>query len=198
MNLRWCPAGPFAFLPIHAAGIYLDNMTESISDYVISSYTPTISSLLRDIPPSTNSFKIIAVIQPNTPGQKSLPCTLDELQKVEDHASNMDLIKLVHGSVEEVISHLPEVSIAHFACHGQQNAQNPLESALFLQDGPLKVFQIMQQSMPNASLAFLSACETAMGDESLPDEMIHIGATLLFAGFRGVVATMWYVDHIIF
>jgi len=53
-NLQWCPTGPFAFLPIHAAGIYLDERTESISDYVISSYTPTISSLLTDIPLSTN------------------------------------------------------------------------------------------------------------------------------------------------
>jgi CHAT domain-containing protein len=55
----------------------------------------------------------------------------------------------------------------------------------------LKVSQIMQQTMPNASLAFLCACETAMGDKQLPDEAIHLGATMLFAGFRGVVATMW-------
>jgi len=40
----------------------------------------------------------------------------------------------------------------------------------------------MQQPMPNASpLAFLSACETAMGDKNLPDdsEAIHIGAVLV-------------------
>ena len=104
---------------------------------------------------------------------------------------NHDLVKLARGSVKEVISHLPEVSIAHFACHGEQNIQNPLESALLLQDGPLKISHIMQKPMPNASLAFLSACETAMGDENLPDEVIHLGATLLFAGFGGVVATMW-------
>ena len=95
------------------------------------------------------------------------------------------------ASVGDVISHLPAISIAHFACHGQQNIQNPLESALLLQDGQLKVSQMMQESMPDASLAFLSACETAMGDENLPDEVIHLGSTLLFAGFRGVVATMW-------
>ena len=46
--------------------------------------------------------------------------------------------------------------------------------------------------MPNASLAFLSACETAMGAEDLPDEAMHLAASLLFAGFGGVVATMWY------
>ena len=97
---------------------------------------------------------------------------------------------MVHGTVEEVVSHLPKASIAHFACH-EQNTQNPFDSALLLQDGQLKISQIMQQSMQNASLAFLSACETAMGYENLPDESIHLGAALLFAGFHGVVATMW-------
>ena len=52
----------------------------------------------------------------------------------------------------------------------------------------------MQQPLHNASLAVLSACMTAMGDENLPDEVIHLAATLLFAGFPGVVATMWYVN----
>lgn len=171
--------------------MYLTNRTESASDYVVSSYTPTISALLNDIPLPSSSFKMMVVIQSETPGQKSLPCTLDELQKIEVHVPDEGLIKLVPGSVNDVLSHLPATSVVHFACHGQQSGQNPLDSALLLQDGQLKVSQIMQQSMPNASLAFLSACETAMGDANLPDEVIHLGATLLFAGFRGVVATMW-------
>jgi hypothetical protein len=138
---------------------------------------------------------MMVVIESQTPGQKSLPCTLDELRNIEVHVPDKELIKLVPGSVKNVMSNLLTTSIVHFACHGQQNTQNPLESALLLQDGPLCVSQIMQQPMSNASLAFLSACETAMGDENLPDEVIHLGATLLFAGFRGVVATMWLVDY---
>ena len=134
---------------------------------------------------------MVVVIQSQTPGQKSLPCTLDELHKIEAHVPHKELVKLVPGFVKDVLLNIPVTSIAHFACHGQQNEQNPLESALILEDGKLKVSEIMQHSMPNASLAFLSACETAMGDENLPDEAIHLGATLLFAGFHRVVATMW-------
>ena len=171
--------------------MYLAEGTKKVSDYVVSSYTPTISTLLSSSPLPANSFKMMAVIQPHTPGQKSLPCTLDELHKIENHVPSEDLVRLMHRSVKEVVSHLPSASIVHFACHGQQNTQNPLESALLLQDGPLSISQIIQQSIPNASLAFLSACETAMGDEAVPDEAIHLGATLLFAGFCGVVATMW-------
>jgi CHAT domain-containing protein len=190
-NMQWCPTGAFSFLPIHAAGIYLTGRTESISDYVVSSYTPTIGFLLNDIPPYNDSFKMMVVIQSLTPDQDSLPCTLDELRKIEGHVPAESLVKLVPGSVKDVMLNLPTISIAHFACHGKQYPINPLESSLLLQDGPLKVSQIMQQSMPNASQVFLSACETAMGDESLPDEVIHLGAALLFAGFCGVVATMW-------
>ncbi|KIM81205.1 hypothetical protein PILCRDRAFT_821657 [Piloderma croceum F 1598] len=192
-KLRWCPTGPFAFLPVHAAGIYLAGRTESISDYVVSSYTPTISSLLGNLPASTNSFKMMVIIESQTPGQKPLPSTLDELRKIEAHVPEENLVKLVSGTVNDIVSNLPATSIVHFACHGQQNPHNPLESALLLRDGPLTLSQIMQQRVPNASLAFLSACETAMGDKDLPDEAIHLGATLLFAGFSGVVATMWSI-----
>ena len=194
-RLWWCPTGPFAFLPIHAAGMYVpETMTESVFDYVVSSYTPTIGSLLRDRSTDLqpiNSFKMMVAIQPTTPNQTSLPSTLDELQKIKDHVPDNHLVKLVCGSVKEILSHLPTVSIAHFACHAHQNTQNPLDSALLLQDGQLKVSQIMQQHIPNASLAFLNACETAMGDENLPDEVMHLGATLLYTGFHGVVASMW-------
>jgi CHAT domain-containing protein len=138
--------------------MYHSEKMESVSDYVISSYTPTIGTLLRNGPLSPNPFKMIVIVQPQTPGQKPLPCTLDELQKIEARVTNKGLVvRLMPGYTQEVISHLPSTSIAHFACHAQQNAQNPLDSALILQDGELRLSRIMHQPMPGAALAFLSA-----------------------------------------
>jgi hypothetical protein len=77
-NLRWCPTGPFTFLPIHAAGLYSTGEPECVSDYVVSSYTPTISALLGDVPVS-DPFKMMVVIEPNAPDQGKLPYTVDEL-----------------------------------------------------------------------------------------------------------------------
>jgi len=166
--------------------------SESVSDYIISSYTPTLDTLLAPKPLIDIPFKMMVTIQP-----KALPCTLIEMCKIEDHVSSECLLRLgipnVPASVNRVFSELPTVSIAHFACHGEQNMKNPLESALILDDGPLKVSRLIQQSMPNASLAFLSACQTAVGDENLPDEAFHLAGTMLFVGYRGVVATMWSV-----
>ncbi|KAG2133779.1 CHAT domain-containing protein, partial [Suillus bovinus] len=42
--------------------------------------------------------------------------------------------------------------------------------------------------------AFLSACETAVGVPTTPDEVIHLAAGLQFAGVSSVVGTLWKVD----
>jgi CHAT domain-containing protein len=138
---------------------------------------------------------MMVVIQPDSPSGNSLPYTKEELQSIEKHVKSEFLVRLgiknVPATVQEVVSHLSSSDIIHFTCHGKQDAKNPLESGLILHDGRLKVQEIMKQSTSNASLAFLSACKTAMGAEDLPDEAVHLAASLLFAGFRGVVATMW-------
>jgi CHAT domain-containing protein len=126
---------------------------------------------------------------------KELPSTQIELKKIEQHVPNDSLIRFgipgFPASIETVASCLSDVSIAHFACHGKQNLLKPLESWLKLEDGFLFVSRIMKQPMPNGSLAFLCACDTAIGDENLPDEAMSLAASLLFSGFRHVIATMW-------
>ena len=190
--LQWCPTGHFTFLPIHATGCYDDELAiDCALDYFISSYTPSIGALLAlDSAPTTQSFQMMAVIQ-----SKGLPSARRELENIQLHVSCDALVELgvpgVPAGVEAVASHLSNVSIVHFACHGKQDPWKPLDSWLELHDGPLRISRIMKEKMPNGSLAFLCACETAMGDQNLPDEAMSIGASLIFSGFRRVVATMW-------
>lgn len=49
----------------------------------------------------------------------------------------------------------------------------------------------MELKLTNAVLAYLGACETAKGDKYQPDQAVHLAASMLFCGFRSVVATMW-------
>jgi len=197
--LQWCPTGLFSFLPIHAAGCYDNKLAiECTSDYIVSSYTPTIGALLTHNPiPSTKPFKMMVVVQ-----SQDLPSTKMELEKIEQYVSKDLLIKLgVPGktaSVDAVVSHLSDVSIAHFACHGKQDRSNPLASGLKLEDGMLLVSRIIKKPMLNGALVFLSACETAMGDGNLPDEAMNLAGSLLFSGFCHVIATMWYVISMAF
>ncbi|KAJ6550825.1 CHAT domain-containing protein [Mycena vulgaris] len=207
-RLWWCPTGPLAFLPIHAAGLYDAQTFQSIdcaSDYIISSYVPNLASLLDPPKNPDNYFKMTTLIAEETQWLTPLPGVRAELLEIEKHVPRQWLTTLGNispPSMEDALDHLAKSSIMHFACHGIQNFRSPLESGLFISDVPLKVSQIMSRklapddgdSIKTMSLAFLSACETAKGDTRLPDEAMHLAATLLFTGFRGVVATMWKID----
>ncbi|KAG2156776.1 uncharacterized protein EDB93DRAFT_1101209 [Suillus bovinus] len=56
------------------------------------------------------------------------------------------------------------------------------------------LLDIAQMDLSRHHFAFLSACETAVGDFSTPDEVIHLAAGLQFAGVRSVVGTLWKVN----
>ncbi|KAJ7082507.1 CHAT domain-containing protein [Mycena epipterygia] len=195
-RLWWCPTGPLTFLPIHAAGIYSPHDTDCVSDYVVSSYTHALTTLLNPPTQTASPFKMTAVIQPTTDNCSDLPATVEELTQIKQQVPSQWLTSLgdtTPATVNVTLQHLQESSIVHFACHGTQDLQNPIETGLLLTDGRLKVSELMQGKSQKKSmtLAFLSACETAKGDDTMPDEAMHLAATLLFAGFRGVVATMW-------
>ncbi|KAJ7433804.1 CHAT domain-containing protein [Mycena latifolia] len=207
-RLWWCPTGSLSFLPLHAAGIYnSDNAHAScVSDYVISSYTPTLTALLDPPLEKPSAFKMTAVIQPTAPTFSNnfgaLPGSRKELNEIKKLVPDAWLVSLGDSSratVKAALGHLRQSSLVHFACHGAQDLEHPLNSRLVLSDGHIKVSDLMRRAYNDTpehitkglSLAFLSACETAKGDAQTPDEAIHLAATLLFSGFRSVVATMW-------
>jgi CHAT domain-containing protein len=88
---------------------------------------------------------------------------------------------------------MEEYSSVHFACHGSQNAEEPLKSRLRLERGALELGAIMQKNLKHADFAFLSACETSTGEEKLDNEVVHLAAGMLAAGYRRVVGTMWEI-----
>ena len=102
-------------------------------------------------------------------------------------------------TIEDVLSQISRAPIAHFACPTTRNYEKPLESGLRVLPGDhVTISSIMKiPRLNNALLAFLSASQTATGDKKVPDEAIHISAAMLFAGFRGVVGTMWSVIFVL-
>jgi len=197
-RIWWCPTGPLTFLPIHAAGLY--NTTEpgsKLSDFAISSYTPTLNALIDDLPGTAQQkFQLLAVVQPSTPKAMPLPCTWEELKHIQKHAGSSVVSPLVEAdaTVERVLRGMKESSWVHFACHGVQDVAQPTESGLILEgESRLKLSDIIKLSIPHASLAFLSACQTATGAKDLSEEAVHLAAGMLLAGYRGVIATMWSI-----
>jgi CHAT domain-containing protein len=90
-----------------------------------------------------------------------------------------------------VLALLDTANMVHLACHGIQDATKPHASRFCLSTGDLSVSELMEMNLKHAFVAFLSACETAQGAKDHADEVVHLAATMLFVGFKSVIATMW-------
>ncbi|KAG9074390.1 hypothetical protein FS749_014059 [Ceratobasidium sp. UAMH 11750] len=196
-HITWCSTGELAFLPIHAAGDYSSPNTV-LSNLAISSYTPTISSLSQRTNLSDSSFSGILAVghESSVRGFSKLPGTKEEIDQVQKHAGGLPLTRLDEESAVTgtVLKAMEDHSWVHFACHASQNKTDPMKSAFHLHDGDLDLATISRKPLKNAQLAFLSACQTATGDDVLPDESIHLAAGLLMAGYSTVIATMWSIN----
>jgi CHAT domain-containing protein len=197
-RIWWCPTGPLAFLPIHAAGIYgSESPGNQLSDYVISSYIPTVSALLAPSNPVIwSSFKLLSVIQASAPGAASIPQVRLELDCIRKNLVNHYHVILegCEATKRRVTGAMKDTNWVHLACHGTQRPDEPFKSALLLEDGQLTIEDIMKLELPEAEFAFLSACQTTAGDEGLSEEAVHIAGAMLLAGYRGAVATMWSIQ----
>ncbi|KAF6741880.1 CHAT domain-containing protein [Ephemerocybe angulata] len=200
-RIWWCPTGAMSFLPLHAAGIYTGSISESILDYAVSSYTPTVTAVSnrvknhRAIDKSVSGLLLTS--QPNVPGATSIPGTTQEVQSIQSLAveNGTRVLKLEGGDVtaSDCLKHMENYSSVHLACHASQDAADPLQSRFLLHNGSLDLATILQSNLKNADLAFLSACQTSTGEEKLSDEAVHLAAGMLAAGYRRVVATMWSI-----
>ncbi|KAJ2922780.1 hypothetical protein H1R20_g14335, partial [Candolleomyces eurysporus] len=215
----WCPTGSLSFLPLHAAGIYSGSNPVSICDYVISSYIPTLSSLLERLKVKVDSSPLsiprvaseaaptkctrgmLLISEHNAPGLAAIPGAKAEVEAIKTQLSKRELPTSTLGgetntvaTVDAGISNMSKFTCVHLACHAMQDAKEPLKSGFHLHDGRLELSKIVQANLTFADLAFLSACQTSAGDEKLSEEAVHLAAGMLAAGYRGVVGTMWSIQ----
>jgi hypothetical protein len=205
-RIWWCPTGMLTFLPLHAAGHYElsrgpdkpPDTIHSLLDFAVSSYTPTLRALI-DSKNRTASrpCRPLTVALPTTPGLSPLPQAEGEARHLEARVPGGTTLIGPAATRDELLQRLPQHNCLHFAGHGSQDPTNPSASALYCYDhqanGPVTIDDIAGLRLAHADLAFLSACETAVGTTQIPDEAIHIAGALLVAGFAQVVATHWSV-----
>ncbi|MEV5819108.1 CHAT domain-containing protein [Micromonospora haikouensis] len=193
-RLWWVPTGPLTLLPLHAAG---RPHGPSVLDQCIPSYTPSIRALIhaRAAGTSTKSGRTLVVGMPNTPGETDLPAALREAALVAEQAPQARTLIGPQAVSAAVIEGMENSTWAHFACHAT-TAANPSDSRLLLHDHvtqPLTATGISRLRLRSASLAYLSACDTAVTTTDLADEVIHIASAFHLAGYPRVIGTLWNV-----
>jgi CHAT domain-containing protein len=200
-HVTWCTTGPLAFLPLHAAGSYGASAQSSHAkayNYFVSSYSPSISALIKSEDTDSYAFNGITAVSLRSTADKSLgllPGTVQEVENIKNHfdANNFTWLNEEKSTRMSVLGKMRESSWLHLACHGVQRRDNPMDSAFILHDGALTLRTTSQENLPNARLAFLSACQTATGDEKLASEAAHLAAGMLMIGYHSVVGTMWSI-----
>lgn len=131
------------------------------------------------------------------PKESRLPGTAQEVEQAGKLADEFRVLHLLESEAtpQRVSEAMKGSNWVHFACHGMQDSDNPTQSCLWLaQHSKLTISDIINLSLKNSELAFLSACETATGDKTLEEESVHLAACMLLAGYRGVIATMWMIE----
>ncbi|KAH7121612.1 CHAT domain-containing protein [Dactylonectria macrodidyma] len=213
-RICWIPAGVMTNFPIHAAS---DPEGHNAMDTIVSTYGTTIKGLrhsqqkLSSLTPGRGCGLLVGMQL--TPGERDLQFAQDEVSSVESLLRSILPATTVlrnppgPGTIAStptkhaVLSLLSDAEVLHLSCHGLADAENPSQSRLLLADwqssnpGPLTVADIAAQRLPNARLAFLSACHAAIGRApDLIDEGIHLAGAFQLAGFPQVVGTLWQVS----
>ncbi|KAG2124402.1 CHAT domain-containing protein [Suillus bovinus] len=199
-RLWWCPTSLFNFLPLHAAGEYRPK-GKSLSQQYISSYTPSLTALIKARRSRERSLSVpfVAIGQDCPAGaSRKLDAVEPELELVRGllpppPTVSFSKVTSVDATKSRALCALRDNTWLHLACHGTQKVDEPFKSAFLMRDQPLSLLDITQTDLSRHEFAFLSACETAVGDFHTPDEVIHLAAGLQFAGVNSVVGTMWKV-----
>ncbi|KAG8756366.1 hypothetical protein FRC11_005389, partial [Ceratobasidium sp. 423] len=97
---------------------------------------------------------------------------------------------------DKVYEEMQKHDWVHLACHAVQNDGDPTRCGFYLGDELLSLQKIARMRYEKRGLAFLSACQTAKGDYTLPDEAVHLASGMLMTGYSSVIATVWPVRDI--
>ncbi|MFF3504008.1 CHAT domain-containing protein [Streptomyces sp. NPDC003247] len=195
-RLWWCPTGLLTLLPLHGAGHH-DGSLRTVLDRVVSSYTPTLRALVearRPLHARPDDERLLIVSLPDDPAQVPLTDVAREREMLTSlFPSRHTLLEGGDATADLVRSELPRHRWVHFSCHGGQDLLDPSRGGLSLHGGDvLRVADIGVQRH-RGEFAFLSACQTATGVATLPDETITLAAALHYTGYRQVVGTLWSV-----
>jgi hypothetical protein len=191
-SLNLIAAGRLSLMPLHAA--WVEDSSPSGRVYALDQlcirYLPNVRALRTSrsaSPPRPGRFLGIENPTGDLAGASA------EVRKVKTWFQLPRILQGDEVTRDAVLRELPDVDIAHFACHGYAHVTRPLDSALILTSGEKLTVADMLGADARLRLAVLSACTTGLAGDELPDELVSLSTGFLEAGADAVIASLWPV-----
>ncbi|MEI6125078.1 MAG: tetratricopeptide repeat protein [Pseudomonadota bacterium] len=145
-----------------------------------------------------NNKKLIAFANPAT-DKANLAYAEKEVQEIEKFFPARETYYRLDATEGRAKQKAPEPDIIHFACHGEFNDRQPLQSGLLLagdkdNDGVLQLHEIFGLNLKQANLVTLSACETALCKIQGGEDWAGMSRGFIYAGTPSILATLWSVE----
>ena len=202
------PAGLLGVLPLHAA--WTPRRASVVGrryalDGITLTYTPNARALAaaRTLRGQVQGEHLVAVDAPaiGDGEELALPYSSVEVGAAAATFPDPEILPGEQATQRRVLAALARAQVFHLSCHGRADLAQPLHSALAMARAeppvgvePLTLEELMRERL-YARLGVLSACETGIPGEELPDEVVSLPTGLLQAGTGGVVASLWSVPE---
>lgn len=184
--------GPFVGLPLHAAKLGDGQPVATLG----IAYAPALSALAGPAPRVGEDTGVLIVADPTQPGQESLEGAIKERRVLSSIWPGAIVLEGPAATRSALRAALPAADLIHLACHGTSDERDPLRSAVVLADGEFTMRDVLSVRLRPGCLVVLSACQTAVGDESIPDEAMSLAAGFMAAGAAAVVASLWPIPDL--
>ncbi len=124
---------------------------------------------------------------------KNIPRVQDEMDALRELFPQAKVLYGRDATRANLLKYAPHCRYVHISSHAFFRPDNPLFSAVRLQDGLLHVPDIYRLPL-NARLVTLSACETARRQVLAGDELLGLLRGFLYAGAPALLLSLWLVD----
>ncbi len=194
-------AGVLSLLPLHAAWTP-DAGAATGRRYALDGPLLTFTPNARSLTAARAAFEgsptsILAVDdpRPQSAGVEQLPNSELEVEAAVATFASATVLAGEQALAADVLSALRSADVVHLSCHGRAELQDPLQSFLLMSGGVRLTLGALLGQRLAVKLAILSACETGVPGDVLPDEAVGLPTGFAQAGAGGVVASLWSVPE---
>ena len=194
------PHGPLHFLPVHAIG----GPDRPLCDDWIVTFAPSLQTLavprgLRT--PSRLPARVASVFGlsfgQDTRGLAPIPDSLAEARTIGE-VFGVEPPEEAQSTGSAFLGALVDSQYVHVSTHGQHNVAAPAFQCLYFTPdmfsaGRIDAHELLRLDLRNVLVLTMSACETSLGRFDEGDNLRGLPATLLLAGVRTIIGTLWPV-----